>query len=79
MPRHEEQKTLAHTADQLFAVVADMRDYPSFVPWCSGARAHREDSQEIIADLEIGFGPFRESFTKPGYTGSTAASAGTRY
>ena len=63
MPRHEEQKTLAYTADELFAVVADVKDYPSFVPWCSGARIHREDQREIIADLEIGFGPFRESFT----------------
>ena len=25
MPRHEEQKTLAYTADELFAVVADVK------------------------------------------------------
>jgi coenzyme Q-binding protein COQ10 len=63
MPRHEEQKMLAYTADELFSVVADVKDYSSFVPWCSGVRIHREDPQEIIADLEIGFGPFQESFT----------------
>ena len=63
MPRHEEQKTLAYTADELFSVVANVRDYPSFVPWCTGARIHRETPKEIIAELEIGFGPFRESFT----------------
>jgi coenzyme Q-binding protein COQ10 len=63
MPRHEEQKTIAYPADELFSVVADVRDYPAFVPWCSGARIRREDPQEIIADLEIGFGPFQESFT----------------
>jgi coenzyme Q-binding protein COQ10 len=43
--------------------VADVKDYPSFVPWCTGARIHRNGPQEIIAELEIGFGPFRESFT----------------
>ena len=64
MPRHEEQKTLAYTADELFSVVANVRDYPSFVPWCTGARIHRDSPQEIIAELEIGFGPFRESFTR---------------
>jgi ribosome-associated toxin RatA of RatAB toxin-antitoxin module len=32
MPRHEEQATLAYSADGLFAVVADGTDYPSFVP-----------------------------------------------
>jgi coenzyme Q-binding protein COQ10 len=63
MPRHEEQATLAYGADELFAVVADVKDYPSFVPWCSGARIHHEDQREIVADLVIGFGPFQESFT----------------
>jgi coenzyme Q-binding protein COQ10 len=63
MPRHEEQATLAYGADELFAVVADVKDYPRFVPWCSGARIHREDQREILADLVIGFGPFQESFT----------------
>jgi coenzyme Q-binding protein COQ10 len=63
MPRHEEQATLAYGADELFAVVADVKDYPLFVPWCGGARIRREDEREIIADLVIGFGPFQESFT----------------
>jgi coenzyme Q-binding protein COQ10 len=63
MPRHEEQATLSYGADELFEVVADVKDYPSFVPWCSGARIRREDPRELIADLDIGFGPFQESFT----------------
>ncbi len=63
MPRHEEQATLAYGAEELFSVVADVKDYPEFVPWCSGARIRREDQREIIADLVIGFGPFQESFT----------------
>jgi coenzyme Q-binding protein COQ10 len=63
MPRHEEQATLQYSADELFAVVADVKDYPAFVPWCSGARLQREDEREIIAELVIGFGPFQESFT----------------
>lgn len=63
MPRHEEQATLAYSAEELFAVVADVKDYPLFVPWCSGARIHREEQREIIAELVIGFGMFQESFT----------------
>ncbi len=63
MPRHEEQKTLAYSADQLFSVVADVKEYPAFVPWCSGARILRSGPREIVAELEIGFGPFKESFT----------------
>ena len=63
MPRHEERATLHYSADELFTVVADVKDYPAFVPWCSGARLQREDEREIIAELVIGFGPFQESFT----------------
>jgi coenzyme Q-binding protein COQ10 len=62
MPRHQEQAKLAYGADELFAVVADVKDYPLFVPWCSGARILQEDQRQIIADLVIGFGPFQESF-----------------
>ena len=63
MPRHTERAALGYGADELFAVVADVKDYTLFIPWCSGARIHREDEREIIADLVIGFGPFQESFT----------------
>jgi coenzyme Q-binding protein COQ10 len=62
MPRHEEQATLPYSADELFAVVANCRDYPAFVPWCSGARIVREDPGGFVVDLTIGFGPFQESF-----------------
>lgn len=63
MSRHTEQATLAYGDDELFAVVADVKHYPLFVPWCSGAHIRREDEREIIAELVIGFGPFQESFT----------------
>jgi len=63
MPHHAEQTTLPYSAEELFEVVADVKDYPSFIPWCSGAHIRHENRREIIADLVIGFGPFQESFT----------------
>src|ERR1700722_13825793 len=63
MTRHAEQATLAYSADELFVVVADVKEYPLFVPWCSGARIRRADEREVVAELVIGFGPFQESFT----------------
>src|SRR5262249_5413606 len=63
MPRHAEHAILPYSADELFAVVAGVKDYPSFVPWCRDVYIQREDNREIIADLVIGFGPFQESFT----------------
>ncbi len=63
MPHYKEEATLDYNADELFAIVADVKDYPSFVPWCSGAHIRHASQREMIADLVIGFGPFQESFT----------------
>jgi coenzyme Q-binding protein COQ10 len=63
MPSHAEHKLLPYTADQLFDMVADVKDYPRFIPWCQAARVHQAGEKLIVAELQIGFGPFRESFT----------------
>ena len=53
--------------------MVDVRDYPFFAPRCLGARVRRESPQEIIAELEIGFGPFQENLHEPNHAGSTSA------
>jgi coenzyme Q-binding protein COQ10 len=63
MPNHAEHKLLSYTPEQLFDVVADVKNYPSFIPWCRGAHVRESGDKLIVAELEIGFGPFRESFT----------------
>jgi coenzyme Q-binding protein COQ10 len=63
MPTHAEQQTVAYRPDQLFDLVADVGRYPEFLPWCVGARVRTRTDTELVADLTIGFGPFRESFT----------------
>lgn len=63
MPRHSETKTVPYRADQLFDLVADVAKYPQFLPWCIGAKIRTQTETELVADLTIGFGPFRESFT----------------
>lgn len=63
MPTHAEKRTLPYTPDQMFQLVADVGKYPQFLPWCAGARVRTRTETELVADLTIGFGPFRESFT----------------
>ncbi len=63
MTTYTERKLVPYTPAQLFALVADVAKYPSFLPWCVGARVRSKIGNELIADLTIGFGPFRESFT----------------
>ncbi len=63
MPRHTETKLVPYRAEQLFDLVADVGRYPQFLPWCVGAVVKSRSESELIADLVIGFGPFREGFT----------------
>jgi coenzyme Q-binding protein COQ10 len=62
MPTHAERKILRYTPEQLFDLVADVRRYPEFLPWCVGARVLSREEQELVADLTIGFKMFRETF-----------------
>jgi coenzyme Q-binding protein COQ10 len=63
MPTYADRKLVAYRPDQLFDLVADVGKYPEFLPWCVGARIRSQTEHELVADLTIGFGPFRESFT----------------
>ena len=63
MPTHAERRLVAYSPEQLFDLVADVERYPEFLPWCVGARVISRTANELHADLTIGFGPFRETFT----------------
>lgn len=63
MPRHAEITTVPYHPQQMFELVADVAQYPKFLPWCVGARVRSKNETYMVADLTIGFGPFRESFT----------------
>lgn len=63
MPTHAERQVLPYRQDQLFDLVYDVAKYPQFLPWCVAARVRSRTEKELVADLTIGYGPFRESFT----------------
>ena len=63
MPKYSEHKLVPYRPDQVFDLVADVGKYPTFLPWCIGARIRSHSETEIVADLTIGFKMFRESFT----------------
>jgi len=63
MPTHAERQILPYQPEQLFDLVADCPKYPEFLPWCVAARVRSRTETEMVADMTIGYGPFRESFT----------------
>ncbi len=70
MPTHHETRQVPYSADQMYALVADVASYPQFLPWNSAARIRTrrpidgpDGSGEVMeADLVISFKVFRERF-----------------
>jgi coenzyme Q-binding protein COQ10 len=62
MPTHAEKRILRYTPEQMYELVADVRRYPEFLPWCVAARVVSHVDNELLADLTIGFKMFRETF-----------------
>ena len=54
------------SAKQMFAVVADVEQYPAFLPLCESLVVHSREQKgaatEIIATMGIGYHAIRESF-----------------
>jgi coenzyme Q-binding protein COQ10 len=63
MTVHAERRVIRHSPQELYDLVADVRSYPQFLPWCMAARIRHEDRFSLAADLIIGFQMFREKFT----------------
>lgn len=83
MPTHTETRALPYTADQMYALVADVANYPKFLPWTAAARIRREvdqgDHRLMDADLVISFKVFRERFTSRVLLWDTARRIDTEY
>lgn len=63
MTKHSETRVLHHSPEQLYQLVADVKRYPEFLPWCLAARIREQNDDKMIADLIIGFQMFKEQFT----------------
>ena len=63
MPKHSETRALPYSAEQMYALVADVARYGEFLPWVSGVRIKSDSETEMVADLLVGFKAIREKFT----------------
>ena len=63
MPKHHETRILPYTPEQIFDLVADVKRYPEFLPWVTGARIREQSDTRVIADLLVGFKMIRERYT----------------
>ncbi len=67
MPKFSTDHRVAHSADEMFALVADVEAYPQFVPLCERltvrGRRREGDREVLVADMTVGYKAIRETFT----------------
>ncbi len=51
------------TPAEMYALVADVAQYPQFLPWCDRAQVLSRDAQGLTAEVGIAFGGIHQSFT----------------
>jgi len=66
MPKASVTRLIDQKKDKLIQFVLDIEKYPEFIPFCDGSKVYErnDDGQtiNIIADLTIGKGPFKDTF-----------------
>ncbi len=67
MPSFHTSRRVAHSAGNMFALVADVEQYPKFVPLCQGLKVLRREkagpNETIVARMTVAYKMFRESYT----------------
>ena len=66
MPKASVMRLIKCDKNQLIDLVLDIEKYPVFAPYCIDAKVHEKkdtaDFINIIADLTIGKGPFKDTY-----------------
>lgn len=67
MPTFRTTRRVAHSAADMFALVADVEKYPLFLPMCTDLQIRRRTLDDkgrdvIVADMSIGYKAMRETF-----------------
>ena len=66
MPKASVKRSIECKKEQLIELVLDIEKYPTFVPFCLGAKVYEKkvkgDLVLIVADLTIGKGPFQDTY-----------------
>lgn len=68
MPSFSSSHKVMHKAEDMFRLVADVEQYPKFVPLCQdlhvrGRKALSEDRTVLVADMTVAYKVFKETFT----------------
>ncbi len=67
VPQFSSKRRVRHSAADMFDLVADVEQYPQFVPLCGSlkvkSRAARENKTVLVADMTVSYKLIRQTFT----------------
>jgi coenzyme Q-binding protein COQ10 len=68
MPQFTTRRRVPHSAAEMFDLVADVEQYPRFVPFCRDLKLRRRDRNEdgtevLVADMTVAYKLIKETFT----------------
>ncbi len=68
MPQFETTRDVAHSASNMYKLVADVEQYPKFVPLCQklvvrGRKALDDGCEMMVTDMTVAYKMFRETFS----------------
>ncbi len=53
MPSLHRRLTLPYSAENIFEVIANVADYPKFLPFCTNTKIIESSEEELIADTHV--------------------------
>ena len=59
----EKSVLVPYSAEQMFALVDNVADYPQFLPWCGGASVNSVEGNTVQATVHIDYHHIKQSFT----------------
>ncbi len=67
MPQFSKVHPVSHDAGNMYDLVADIEQYPQFVPLCQAlvtrSKRHKAGREVRVADMTVGYKSIRETFT----------------
>ena len=55
-------KTINHPVKKIYNLVANVKKYPDFLPWCSDITLKKKTKKYIITEVKVGFQNINESY-----------------
>ena len=66
MTTHTETRVMPYSAKQMYDLIANIEEYPEFLPWCAAVRRRSSNVENgcetVEADMIVSFKVFREKF-----------------